>query len=59
MREELPRLRMHPNMGALVKMPGLDGWQRVSATGAVLPGRMSDDFASGPGWRELDVSERS
>lgn len=54
----LIRMRVHDEYGVAVRLPGVDSWQRASPIGGPLTGLVIDEYVSGPGWRELDVSER-
>jgi hypothetical protein len=51
-------MRVHDEYGVAVRLPGVDSWQRASPIGGPLTGLVIDEYVSGPGWRELDVSER-
>jgi hypothetical protein len=52
---DLPHLRVHDKLGVLLKLPGQDSWLWVMPDGQVQAGRVTDDFAERPGWRELSV----
>lgn len=54
------RIRVHETLGVLVEPKPREGWIWILASsGRVQPGRATDKFAEGPGWREIDLEERT
>ena len=45
-------VRVHPQLGVLVKLPGWEDWRWILAGGQVQPGGATDEFAARPGWMD-------
>ncbi len=51
----MPRIRVHDVLGVLLRWPADDGWLWI-CHGREQSQRMTERWAHGPGWRELDTA---
>lgn len=51
----MPRIRVHEQLGVLLRWAGEDHWLWVYR-GREQSQRMTEQWAGGPGWREVDVA---